>query len=324
VEDFLFIYGDSDPSLKNDWKDWKKRLRENKPVPVFFQTDGDYVLHFGLSQLYKLPYNQSVHDLKPIDGYATGTGKNMSRPWDLARSMFGFSSSDSSLKGRIFFGHALCTEQSTHPEDVTLVLGQPKASYAPHYLKDAADFDYDQPDARLSGFKRYFTRNKAVLEPLGQQNDNQNVTTKFRPFGTGSSFECSIRFHNLRKVEIGALLSALTFHGNGDFVRHQVGGAKPYGFGKVRLEVVRCSGFGQDVDITEYQKAFEEELKSSYGGGGDWFMSHAVSAFFAMGSGEVNGIQELTYPTLKEHQKRESTLRQPGLKDRNRIKRYKK
>ena len=54
-----------------------------------------------------------------------------------------------------------------------------------------------------------------------------NVKTVIKPLGSDSEFTCKIRFHNLRKTELGALLSAITFHGNHDKFYHLIGMAKP-------------------------------------------------------------------------------------------------
>ena len=53
----------------------------------------------------------------------------------------------------------------------------------------------------------------------------------------------------------------------------------------------------------------------------NWFTSEAICALFAMGSGKVNGIQDLTYPTLNEHQNKESQLSKP-IYDKNIINRF--
>jgi len=66
-EDFLFAYFDgrtTEPKESPDWKYWKQKLNNGEKIPVFFQKDDDdRVKHFGLSYLYKLPYNHtSLHN----------------------------------------------------------------------------------------------------------------------------------------------------------------------------------------------------------------------------------------------------------------------
>ena len=42
--------------------------------------------------------------------------------------------------------------------------------------------------------------------------NNEKLDTVIHPIKAGAIFNCCITFHNLRSIELGALLSALTFH----------------------------------------------------------------------------------------------------------------
>ena len=65
------------------------------------------------------------------------------------------------------------------------------------------------------------------------EGQDQN-TSPFKPLLENTEFEFSIRYHNLRKVELGALLFALCPFENCLF---SLGFCKPFGFGVVRMDV---------------------------------------------------------------------------------------
>jgi hypothetical protein len=58
-----------------------------------------------------------------------------------------------------------------------------------------------------------------------------------------TSFTTTLRIHNLREVELGALLWALTFREDAaptldkEMRRHRLGGSKPYGLGEVEIRI---------------------------------------------------------------------------------------
>lgn len=324
VKDFKFSHQDHDPNVKNDWKRFRKFIYEGDMVPVFYQEREGMIVHFGLAYLYKLPYKKSIHDIRPLTEYLDQSNGDTSGVMDLAKTIFGHASKDDGLKGRVSVSHAICTNEVAYPHEVSIVLGQPKASYYPHYLADPNTASaYDNSNAKLSGFKRYFNRKSCVTRNMGEANhENKKIITPFKPLHAGSVFKAFIRFHNLRKCELGALLSAITFHGNDDYVRHQLGGAKPYGFGKVKVNVKGISGVSPKLTRDDAMKCFEKLMTENAPNPiKKWFTSDTICALFSMGSGKVNDIQELTYPTLREHQNKESQLSKP-IYDKNRINRF--
>ena len=81
-----------------------------------------------------------------------------------------------------------------------------------------------------------------------------------RPFFAlpmGMTFKLRINVHNLKKVEIGALLSALTIHET-DGVFHNLGLAKSYGYGKIQIENVKLHMLRHSCD--DYELAFEDAM----------------------------------------------------------------
>ena len=52
-----------------------------------------------------------------------------------------------------------------------------------------------------------------LVETMDTDRINFETISRMRPLKENSSFKGAIRFHNLKQEELGALLSALTFHG---------------------------------------------------------------------------------------------------------------
>jgi hypothetical protein len=109
--------------------------------------------------------------------------------------------------------------------------------------------------ARLNGWKRYPVREEPMKFEIPEgQNDNVNP---FIPFKKDSEFKCLIRYHNLKKVEIGALLKAICFNNRGF---HSIGFAKPYGYGKVKITATITSN--SIFTKEEYLSAFTTLMQS--------------------------------------------------------------
>ncbi|WP_259015107.1 TIGR03986 family type III CRISPR-associated RAMP protein [Emticicia fluvialis] len=295
IKDFKFIYLDHDSkNISTDWEFWKSKLENNQRIPIFYSKDSQGKLkHFGLAFMYKLPFEYSIHEIKPIAGYNKGGV-------DLAELIFGYSKNKESLKGRVMISHAF-SENAVPLELRREIFGSPKASYYPFYLKQfktAHDgkteyYTYQNNESSLRGYKRYPTQ-KGI--PTGlfdaryseEQRKNFTVFSSFIPLKEGTEFTCKIRFHNLKKAEIGALISSLTFHGDTNQYSHSLGAAKPFGYGKVKVKIVKY----QDLkfDASEYLKSFEDLI------GEDKLFSEPVRQLLAMASANEN----LSYPKLEE------------------------
>lgn len=302
-KDFKFIYFDHDSqNISIDWKFWKLKLEKGSKIPIFFTPQSNSIKHFGLAYMYKLPFKYSIHELEPIKNYKDEIKTIMNLP-DL---IFGYTNDSNSLKGRVFISNAIATSATVLPERRE-ILGSPKASFFPFYLqqpkKNGTHYSYQDSDATLSGYKRYPLQNpnnnQAFEERYtAEQRNNPNVFTNFKPLAEGTEFILKIRFHNLKKAEIGALLSALTFHGNEKSVFHNIGMAKPLGYGKIKISDLQLKGLQNE--FLEYLASFEELI------GYEKINSERIKILFAMASsGETLRHPILTtrtnqFKTIKE------------------------
>lgn len=261
-EHFKFAYFDdkkTQPKESPDWNFWKKKLKEGQKIPVFFHVHENKVASFGLSYLYKFPYEKSIED---------GLEKEhlQREKLDLAELIFGYSKkigeNQRSLKGRVYISHAKLIngkENKQVSEERGIVLGSPRPSYYPNYLvQDKCSKEYNtfmSEEPKLSGWKRYPIHKKFKGQAIDKI--NSGLKNNIIPLDEGSIFECKIVVHNLLPVELGALISAITFHKNSDCF-HNIGMGKPLGYGKIQVEINGFDGFDKPKD--EYMKIFESAI----------------------------------------------------------------
>lgn len=230
---FLRIHEESD-----EWKFWNERLRSNaltQGIPVFFHRDGQTVTSLGLSMMYKIPYRHSLHQAIRHTSNAHLDGDSP----DLAALIFGHldNTPGASLRSRVNIGLASVTTTPQTGWTSPTVLNSPKPTFYPAYVRQKNDRDLCQlmqNDAELAGWKRYPTKPAQVLPPPEKSKPTVQVQLETVPAGT--AFRLAIRLHNLRPVELGALLWCLDFGGRPE-LRHGLGMGKPYGLGQVSLQI---------------------------------------------------------------------------------------
>lgn len=267
---YKFIYQDS-----AEWQRIKVDIETQQGVPVFFRVEENKIKDFGMAFLYKLPYEKSPFEVLP--------NAHKSETPDLAQCIFGYTSKDKSLKGRVQFSHA-SSNDAQPDKDITLTLNSPKASYYPIYIrqdgKNGIVTRYETyNDGKLSGWKRYHIRKKTWEKSM----NSEKLDTIIHPVKKESTFHGSISFHNLRPVELGALLSALTFHGTSGCY-HSLGQGKPYGFGKVTYNVeLDCDNNNNELEY--YMSSFEYTMAQHT----SWIGSEQVTTLLTMAANEVEG-----------------------------------
>ena len=274
-KDFKFIYLDHDKvNISKAWEFWRERLEKGETVPVFFNKNEKDIKHFGLAFMYKLPYENSIHEMFPIASY-----HKESTSQDLATTMFGYTNlgeESEALKGRVLFGHATSSNAVVSNKLYKEILGGPKASFFPFYLEKSLGKNAYQKQGALRGFKKYPVHND--VKNINYSNDqlkNEKVFTTFTPLEKGSVFTTKIRYHNLRPIELGALVSAISFHAQKEGF-HNLGLAKSLGFGKIKVEVNTIEKFTNEMQIFEY--TMNNFL------GNNWIEQKAIGELFALSS----------------------------------------
>lgn len=303
-------------------EDFIKSKNGTRRLPVFFRVSGSKLKDWGLAYLYRIPYGKSVAESL----YQHYPAHKDPRP-DLAQCIFGFTDVEKihfkktdgsydkekhSLKGRIQFGNAMATSaQKANP--VKLVLSSPKASYYPIYVeqKDGKNGYSTYDDSNPKGWKRYHVRKKQYEREADTNRegvDSQNTT--IYPL-KNAVFECAISFHNIKPEETGALLAALTFFDNAENCFHQLGQAKPYGYGLCRYRIKSMTIFTLSrptpipVDVQgqkDYMKAFEKAMNKDLGAGKKWITQEQIKQLFTNSSRLVDSLPNyFMYMTLDEY-----------------------
>ncbi len=273
-----------------EWGFWKPRLENGGKMPVFYLPEGKNNVHsFGLAMLYRLPYDKSVKDLL--------LSKHKKDKPDFAETMFG-NIENNELKGRIQFSHAFAVENIKEIEQKAEVLSSPKATFYPNYIEqNSSKLKVYDSVSKLSGWKIYPLRENVISNK--PKDVSEKVFTKFTPLQQGVVFKGKIRFHNLKKEEIGALLSAITFHNTKECF-HGIGMAKPLGYGKVEIKIDKTNYLLSKTE--EYMKEFEKYMEINMENNEKWLSSQQIKELFTMKS-EQNNQDILGYMDLVEFPK---------------------
>lgn len=103
----------------------------------------------------------------------------------------------------------------------------------------------------------------------------------------GTVFTGVLRFHNLRPIELGALLASISFD-NHPNCRHNIGMGKPMGYGKVKMmaqvtELDACNG--QLTTETDFIKQHFDAAMMDFDP--QWRASSSLRELFAMASFDI-------------------------------------
>lgn len=278
VNHFKFIYSESD-----SWVRIKKSLASEKGVPVFFRKKGNQIIDFGMAYLYKLPYLNSAYET------LSSEHKNNSE-LDLTECVFGTENSNDALKGRVQFGNAFCVEGGMLNDELIFTLGSPKASYYPTYIEQKNGSNgivskySTYNDSKIRGWKKYPIRDSV----FGNKSEfNKDLDTKMTPLKKGSIFNSTVRFHNLRPIELASLYSALTLHNSNEGF-HQLGQGKPFGLGKVKIQIKKLK-VDQKFDIERSLALFESDMKKTIKS--DWNSHQSIIEFFTLSNIPVGAAE---------------------------------
>jgi len=209
-------------------------------VPIFYaqyrRSSGNDVIIFGHTRNFRLPYEHVIGDHIPNNLKSEDI-------IDITEAIFG---KESRWQTRVFFEDA---ELKDDQKDIFLletspnILASPKPTCFQHYLEQPQGNNtnknnlkhWDDKKAKIRGHKLYWHRNtpeqgKNAWNEGQIKNDPQHI--KIKAIKPGVNFISKIRFENLSKVELGALLFVLDLPEN---CYHKLGMAKPLGLGSIQI-----------------------------------------------------------------------------------------
>jgi len=202
-----------------------------------------------------------------------------SRLYDISEAIFG---NEETFASRVFFEDAVIVKDTgTMKESYPKILSSPNPTSFQHYLvqenENNKNLNSYNSDAGIRGNKLYWHKSGNFWEKpwdntFSEKNkENKKVYTKIKPLNKGAVFEGKIRFENLSKVELGALLFCLNLPKG---CCHKIGMAKPLGLGsieispelKISARKMRYEKFNFEINdlntdnekINELIKSFEE------------------------------------------------------------------
>lgn len=279
---------------------WRKRFIESAEIPIFFRTDGKEVKSIGLAFMYKLAYHHTIAETiahsNPLHSPIVLQNNKLTSEnrHDLAELIFGTvveqppEQDDAketdrtpyyfSLKSRVsvglFLGPSVVSTKPLKP--ITTILAAPKPTYFPNYIRQqnvrnnklagpqTQYTTYMDEDSKIRGWKRYPTKQDSQVQQsdsLDQANPEAKIALYPLP-ETSGPFTGTIRFHNLKAEELGALLWCITW-GNKPEYRHSIGMGKPFGFGQVSLSIAKAEIFSNTVAKELEEDDIKRKLKDS-------------------------------------------------------------
>ena len=315
--DFIALHGDNEAGKRAralPWPGyWRDRFRQGREVPVFFAGEGQR-LKIGLAGLPKLAGDFSVHDMIGHAASEHLDEPGMTSGYDLADLMFGAVNSDvqqDALRGRVSIETAVAREAYPEKQQDPTILNGPKPSFFPNYLRQPGfpgprlqhgqyTTYMETPSSRepvIRGYKRYPVRTESlthVQPPTDAQRTKGNVQVQLFTLPAGAAFESRIHVHNLRLVELGCLLWAMTWGGRGT-LHHSLGMGKSFGFGQVVMELdeslsriepndPELHGIGGFQDLVEKAlRAFVDHMEvACKRNGNSWLQSPQIRNLLAM------------------------------------------
>ncbi|MBZ7995537.1 TIGR03986 family CRISPR-associated RAMP protein [Campylobacter canadensis] len=285
----------------------EKRFKECG-VPCFYiqakDTNGNDYVFFGNTKFIRVPYFYTTLDC--VDGVYKKDDK-----YDLTEFVFG---KEGEFATRVFFEDlklknqeelqnkddlkAYLDENIYTKEETTEPLLAPKPTAFNLYLANnepskILTYNGDaNVKAKLKGFKMYHHKNlsndlkEAMLDPNKDEKAMKNVLKSFKAVKSGVEFVGKIRFLNLKKEELGALLYSLNVD---DKSVYKLGGAKPLGFGSVELKSTL--------------KLFDIDKKYSDLFANDYFKKYENNSSDSKIKELVKHFKDITLKSIKENSK---------------------
>lgn len=227
---------DMDETRESKVPDLIKLCKKYPEVPCFYieweDADKNKRISFGHTPLFRIAYTKSIKDHLPQVHHSDII--------DFAHAIFGNTSekNEDSFSGRVFFEDAqLIDPDPISYEKIPKILLGPKPTTFQHYLEQETTnkdkLKHYNSETWIRGNKSYWHKSGNNWEKDDQSEGkfNRNIETKIKPVND-TNFNCRIRYENLSRNELGALLFALKLP---EGCAHKLGMGKPIGLGSIEI-----------------------------------------------------------------------------------------
>lgn len=228
--------------------------------PVFYiELDGR--LYFGFTPRLRLFYDHTIKE---------GLDPNQKKgDLDYAKAIFGYSNEKGSYKSRVSFSDAVVIEDVMEENERKFILAEPKPTSYLDYLKQNKrdQVTYNTDDFELRGVKQYWLHKNAMSENASA--GKENVASVLNPLPKGTRFKGKVRFHNLKKDELGLLLWAIRLE---EHSWMNIGKAKSYGYGAIsvnsmqvrKIDKQKAYLLSETLDLDPFISVAAEDLIVGY------------------------------------------------------------
>lgn len=218
------------------------------------------VIHFGAAKFYRIAYDNDIG--KSIIPAVLNNNLII----DFAEAIFG---RKEDFASRIFFEDASIQQGNLLKKHLPHNLMSPNPTSFQLYLEQESQDNlshWDSFGAKIRGYKLYWHRNTDNGSWKFTDGKDQKVDKmqEMQPAPIGSKFKGRIRFKNLSKEELGAILAVLNLGSseNGNKGRFKIGMGKPLGMGSIEF---KCNSFQLINRKTRYSSLFADcDWKSGF------------------------------------------------------------
>lgn len=244
----------------NNLKELAERIGVDAIAPCFYMTDSkDNILHFGFGRFYRVPYTKTVVDHVP-EGLQTAVV-------DFADAVFG---KKELWASRVFFEDAELIDAGSKEDlkaDYSHLLLSPNPTSFQLYLQQQSmqlPGDESKPtppsssakhwgeNTPIRGYKMYWHKRKVDWQAAAEERKNianmlakdknpeKPSVTRIKPLNYGKHFHSCIRFNDLSRVELGALLSVFELSHKFKDAKtegcYKIGKGKSLGLGSISID----------------------------------------------------------------------------------------
>lgn len=221
--------------------------------------------YFGFTPRLRIFFDYTIaHGIKEAH-------RNSDDQLDYAKALFGYTGEEkegrmtlANYKSRLSFGDAVIDGETKELDKVVYILGGPSPTSYYDYLTASQNKDkygniihhtYNDPDFEIRGIKQYWLHDGTVSSDVPES----KMSTVMRPLPKNTKFKGKIRFKNLKKDELGLLLWSLCLEKDSSM---NVGKAKSYGYGRIKISDVSCSVMNlekayKDSDMTSFMSPYQ-------------------------------------------------------------------